>query len=145
MKNLKVFVEVKKICTIFLRNKTPFAARQLSVYRRTRNRVLCCFLKKLVYFFCFMMGRAGQGPPNMYVLVLYTVPIRFIQQLKNIQPSLMLQVCVSLPWLELRSGWQTHQGKYLIKTKNQFRIKVDIDWRIQNLHSSYFCLFKNYN
>ena len=26
MKNLKVFTEVKKICTIFLRKKTPFAA-----------------------------------------------------------------------------------------------------------------------
>ena len=26
MKNLKVFAEVKKICTIFLRKKTPFAA-----------------------------------------------------------------------------------------------------------------------
>ena len=71
MKNLKVFVEVKKICTIFLRNKTPFAACQLSVYRRTRNRVLHCFLKKLVYFFCLVMGGAELGPPNMYNVHIY--------------------------------------------------------------------------
>ena len=66
MKNLKVFVEVKRICANFLYKKTPFAAHKLSVYKRTRNRVLRCFLKILVYF-CLVMGRAGLGPPNSTV------------------------------------------------------------------------------
>ena len=56
MKNLKVFAEVKKICTIFC---LFTGGREIEFY--------VAFLKKLICFFCLVMGRAGQGPPNMYI------------------------------------------------------------------------------
>ena len=64
MKNLKVFAEVKKICTIFLRKKTPFAAFLAACLQMTRNRVFTLLLIKLGIFY-LVMGGSGLGPPNI--------------------------------------------------------------------------------
>ena len=71
MKNQKVFVEVKKICTNFLYKKTLFATCQLSVYKRTRNRVLRCFLNILVFLSCDGQSRAGAALHVLLYVQLY--------------------------------------------------------------------------
>ena len=72
------------------------------------------------------------------------VPIKFIYiaaQKYSAQPDVTGLCVLTMAGTTL---WMVDSPRqvYLIK-KIQFRIKGDIDWRIQNLHSSYFCLFKN--
>ena len=64
MKNLKVLAEVKKICMIFLRKKTPFAALLAACLQMTRNRVFTLLLIKLGILY-LVMGGSGLGPPNI--------------------------------------------------------------------------------
>ena len=65
MKNLKVFAEVKKISTICFYVRKHSLAVCLQENEKSSFTLL---LEEISIFFWFVMGRAGQGPPNRYVL-----------------------------------------------------------------------------
>ena len=65
MKNLKVFIEVKKFVRIFYTRKCTLRLVSCLFTEERENEFYIAFENVCIFFF-LVLGRAGLGPPNRY-------------------------------------------------------------------------------